>query len=198
MNTVINFANSSDNSYEIARLIFETDNIIPFIFGERTVAIPKIKDLVERTDNAFSFQNVLVYKSSEDEIKGLLLFYAPKNLDKKLENQAFTKVFSTRELIVIWFKSLFLKSMNDKSEIDGIYIQNISVDSSSRGEGIGTKLMNYVEEYSIKQFIHSLWLDVAFDNPKAKKLYERQGFIEMSRHKIMFSNNGFYRMKKTI
>jgi hypothetical protein len=87
MNTVINFANSSDNTYEIARLIFETDNIIPFIFGERTVAIPKIKDLVERTDNVFSFQNVLVYKSSEDEIKGLLLFYAPKNLDKKLENQ---------------------------------------------------------------------------------------------------------------
>jgi ribosomal protein S18 acetylase RimI-like enzyme len=198
MNTVINFANSSDNTFEIARLIFETDNIIPFIFGERTVAIPKIKDLVERTDNVFSFQNVLVYKSSEDEIKGLLLFYAPKNLDKKLENQAFTKVFSTRELIVLWFKSLFLKSINDKSAIDGIYIQNISVDSSSRGEGIGTKLMNYVEEYSIRQSINSLWLDVAFDNPKAKKLYERQGFIEMSSHKIMFSNNGFYRMKKTI
>ncbi len=68
MNTVINFSNSSDTTFEIARLIFETDNIIPFIFGKRTVAIPKMKDLVERTDNVFSFQNVLVYKSSKDEV----------------------------------------------------------------------------------------------------------------------------------
>ena len=58
--------------------------------------------------------------------------------------------------------------------------------------------MNFVEEYAIKQSYQSLWLDVAFDNPKAKKLYERQGFIEVSRHKIMFSNDGFYRMKKTL
>jgi len=198
MSTVINFANSSDNTLEIARLIFETDNIIPFIFGERKVAIPKIKTLVERTDNVFSFQNILIYKSSDDSIKGLLIFYPPKNLDKKIENRAFTKVFTSGELFVLWFKSLFLKSINDKSEIDGIYIQNISVDSSARGEGIGTKLMNFVEEYAIKQSYQSLWLDVAFDNPKAKKLYERQGFIEVSRHKIMFSNNGFYRMKKTL
>lgn len=195
---MIRFSNLNDNTTEIARLIYETDNIMPFLFGKREKAILKLKNLVDDDNTVFSHRNVLVYKKDNHLITGILLFYNPKVIDKKRENDAYSCVFTFIELIKLWIKSFILKSINEKSEIDGLYIQNISVDAFSRGEGIGTKLMNFVKEFSLENGYSSLWLDVAFDNPKAKKLYEREGFIEVSKHTILFSKNGFFRMRKNL
>jgi ribosomal protein S18 acetylase RimI-like enzyme len=195
---MIRFSNLTDNTTEIARLIYETDNIMPFLFGKREKAILKLKNLVNDDNTVFSHRNILVFKKDTHLITGLLLFYNPKVIDKKSENDAYSRVFSFIELIKLWVKSIILKSINDKSEIDGLYIQNISVDALARGEGIGTKLMNFVTEFALQNGYSSLWLDVAFNNPRAKKLYEREGFVEASKHTIMFSKNGFFRMRKKL
>lgn len=195
---MIRFSNLNDNTTEIARLIYETDNIMPFLFGKRENAIIKLKNLVENDNTVFSHKNILVFKKDSHLINGILLFYNPKLIDKKRENDAFSREFSIIELLKLWVKSIILKSINDKSEMDGIYIQNISVDALARGEGIGTKLMNFVNEFALQNGYSSLWLDVAYNNPKAKKLYEREGFIEVSKHNILFSENGFFRMRKTV
>lgn len=151
------------------------------------------------TDNTvFSHKNILVFKKDSHLIAGILLFYNPKLIDKKRENDAYSRVFSFFELLILWVKSIILKSINDKSEMDGLYIQNISVDALARGEGIGTKLMNFVNEFALQNGYSSLWLDVAYNNPKAKKLYEREGFVEVSKYTILFSKNGFFRMKKNL
>lgn len=195
---MIRFVTLRDDTQILARLVYETDNIITYLFGKSELALLKIKALIERDDNVFSYKNILVYEGEGQTIKGILLFYAPKQKNKKRENDAYSQVFSSIELIKLWFKSIFLKSIENKSEIDGLYIQNISVEASDRGEGIGTKLINHTEEWASKQGFNSLWLDVAFDNPKAKKLYEKQGFSEVSKHHILFSNSGFFRMRKGI
>lgn len=195
---MIRFSNLNDNTTEIARLIYETDNIMPFLFGKRENAIIKLKNLVENDYTVFSHKNILVFKKDSHLINGILLFYNPKLIDKKRENDAYSREFSIIELLKLWVKSIILKSINDKSEMDGIYIQNISVDALARGEGIGTKLMNFVNEFALQNGYSSLWLDVAYNNPKAKKLYEREGFIEVSKHNILFSENGFFRMRKTV
>lgn len=195
---MIRFSNLNDNTTEIARLIYETDNIMPFLFGKREKAIIKLKNLVENNNTVFSHKNILVFKNDSHLIYGILLFYNPKLIDKKRENDAYSRVFSFIELLKLWGKSIFLKSINDKSKMDGLYIQNISVDALARGEGIGTKLMNFVNEFALQNGYSSLWLDVAYNNPKAKKLYEREGFIEVSKHTIWFSRNGFFRMRKKL
>lgn len=195
---MIRFATLEDDRLRLANLVYETDNIIPFIFGKKDKALPQIKTLIEREDNPFSFKNILVFESENHIIKGILLAYSPKQKNKEKENSAYSQVFSVLELIILWLKSLLLKSIENKSEIDGLYIQNISVDATARGEGIGTQLMNYIEKWAVQQGCTSLWLDVAFDNPKAKKLYERQGFSEVSKHKILFSKNGFFRIRKSM
>ncbi len=195
---MIRFSNLTDNTTEIARLIYETDNIMPFLFGKREKAILKLKNLVNDDYTVFSHRNILVFKKDNHLITGLLLFYNPKVINKKSENDAYSRVFSFIELIKLWVKSIILKSINDKSEIDGLYIQNISVDALARGEGIGTKLMNFVTEFALQNGHSSLWLDVAYNNPRAKKLYEREGFVEASKHTIMFSKNGFFRMRKKL
>lgn len=195
---MIRFATLEDNELCIANLVYETDSIIPFVFGKKDKALPKIKTLIEREDNTFSYKNILVFESENQTIKGIILVYSPKHKNKEKENEVYSQVFSVLELIILWLKSLLLKSIENKSEIDGLYIQNISVDATARGEGIGTQLMNHVEKWAMQQGYTSLWLDVAFDNPNAKKLYERQGFFEVSKHKILFSNNGFFRMMKNL
>lgn len=195
---MIRFATLQDDTNLLARLVYETDTIIPFLFGRAEVAILKIKVLIEMEDNVFSYKNMLVYEGENQTIKGILLFYAPQQKNKKRENEAYSQVFSSIELIRLWFKSIFLKSIENKSEIDGLYIQNISVDASARGEGIGTQLINHTKEWASKKGFTSLWLDVAFNNPKAKKLYEKQGFTLESKHRILFSKSGFFRMRKNL
>lgn len=195
---MIRFATLQDERLQLARLVYETDNIISYLFGSPKVALLKIKALIERDDNVFSHKNILVYEDESQTIKGILLFYAPQQKNKNRENVAYSQVFSPLELLKLWFKSIFLKSIENKSEVDGLYIQNISVEASARGEGIGTKLINHTEEWASKQGFNSLWLDVAFDNPKAKRLYEKQGFFEVSKHHILFSKSGFFRMRKSL
>lgn len=195
---MIRFANSEDDSLHIAKLIIGTDKIIPFLFGNSSKSLLKVKDLIDREGTVFSSKNILIFEDGNQTIKGILLSYSPLEIDKSKEYQGYNAVFSAFELVQLWFKSLLLKSIENKSEIDGIYIQNISVLESARGLGIGSKLLNHVEKMAFEQGYNSLWLDVAFNNLKAKKLYERHGFREVSNHKIFFSNNGFYRMKKLL
>ena len=62
---MIRFSNLNDNTTEIARLIYETDNIMPFLFGKREKAILKLKKLVENDNTVFSHKNILVFKKEK-------------------------------------------------------------------------------------------------------------------------------------
>jgi ribosomal protein S18 acetylase RimI-like enzyme len=195
---MIRFATPLDDTSTIARLIYETDSIIPYLFGERDKALPKIESLVKREHTPFSHQHILVYESSSQVVKGILLAYSPQQKNKKKEAEDYAQVFSSVELLMLWFKSLFLKPIENKSAIDGLYIQNISVDAAARGEGIGTKIIDFIEEWASNNGTSSLWLDVAFANEKARKLYERQGFKVVAQHRLLFSKQGFFRMRKPL
>ncbi len=181
----------------IAQLVYETDPIMSFLFGKNPKAFKHIVELIQHEDNAFSYQHIHVYHDT-DSIKGLILSYRPSSIVKKRENQVYFEVFSAFELLTLCMKSIILKPIQHKKEIDGIYIQNISVSAAARGEGIGSKLLIALENDAKQQNINALWLDVAFDNPNAKRLYERMGFETVSKHSILFSKKGFYRMKKTV
>lgn len=186
-----------DELNTIAHLVYETDPIMSFLFGKNPKAIKQIVELIQQDDNAFSYQHIHVYLDG-DSIKGLILSYRRSSIDKKRENQVYSEVFSAFELLTLWLKSIILKPIQHKKEIDGIYIQNISVSAAARGEGIGSKLLNALENVAKQQNINALWLDVAIDNTNAKRLYERMGFETVSKHFILFSKKGFYRMKKTV
>jgi GNAT superfamily N-acetyltransferase len=64
---------------------------------------------------------------------------------------------------------------NRCSETD-VTIEGIAVDSSMRGRGIGTRLMDGVFESARAKGFDSIRLDVVDTNPEARRLYERLGF----------------------
>jgi ribosomal protein S18 acetylase RimI-like enzyme len=60
---------------------------------------------------------------------------------------------------------------------DEVYIEGIAVDAAARGQGIGTVLLHAIDAYAAAQGRSAVRLDVVDSNPRARQLYEREGYI---------------------
>lgn len=77
----------------------------------------------------------------------------------------------------LWAIALFT-ILYERKPVDGeLLMDGIAVDASMRGQGIGTKLLQKLHEYARDRGFTSIRLDVVDTNPKARKLYESQGFV---------------------
>jgi ribosomal protein S18 acetylase RimI-like enzyme len=60
------------------------------------------------------------------------------------------------------------------------YLQAIAVDEELRGEGVGSTLMDFIEESAVACGSSRLALDVSAKNEGARQLYERRGMAVTS------------------
>ena len=67
-----------------------------------------------------------------------------------------------------------------------LLIESIAVDSSMRGKGIGTRLLQAVFGFAQANGFGSVRLDVVDTNPGARRLYERLGFVPTQTRKYPF------------
>jgi ribosomal protein S18 acetylase RimI-like enzyme len=58
------------------------------------------------------------------------------------------------------------------------YISDLAVDSSFEGQGIGRILLDKAEEWARAEGCHLLSLYVFSNNSRARKIYEKLGFME--------------------
>jgi len=84
-----------------------------------------------------------------------------------------------------------------------LYIHMLGIDSSYRGKGIGTRLLEFAEKQARSRNIPRLSLGVVADNTGAKRLYERFGFVAgpLSTALLMrwaSSDEAYYRMVKDL
>ncbi len=76
-------------------------------------------------------------------------------------------------------------------------LEVIAVDPKFQNQGIATKMMNYVgKEYCKKDDV--ILLEVAEDNSKAFKLYQKLDYEIINRRKKYYGNVDAYVMKKVI
>lgn len=61
------------------------------------------------------------------------------------------------------------------------YITSVLVSKSSRGKGIGTKLIRIAEDVSRDKKMTKIRLEVNVNNSAAKSLYEKLGYVEVQR-----------------
>lgn len=66
------------------------------------------------------------------------------------------------------------------------YVRALAVHASNRGEGIGTALLDFLEDMAIKSGSTRLALDVYARNRDARRLYDRFGMIAESESKKWF------------
>ncbi len=65
-----------------------------------------------------------------------------------------------------------------------VEVDNVVVDVSARGKGIGDALMHHIEEWAIGQDCESVELNAYIKNTRAHDFYERRGFKKVGFHMI--------------
>mmetsp|Transcript_13133 Transcript_13133/g.24156 ORF Transcript_13133/g.24156 Transcript_13133/m.24156 type:complete len:310 (+) Transcript_13133:254-1183(+) len=88
------------------------------------------------------------------------------------------------ELSPIELKGVFIGNENSKSsnahnEAMSLYITDVVTSSAYRRHGIGSKVMNAVEQNALKMGARFLFLHVEHDNIGARKFYERLGYKDV-------------------
>ena len=80
------------------------------------------------------------------------------------------------------------------------YLQAIAVDPRARGGGVGSALINFIEERARSVGSSQLTLDVAVRNEGARKLYRSRGMSDDSKSPNLWliPRSGVIRMKKTL
>jgi ribosomal protein S18 acetylase RimI-like enzyme len=71
-----------------------------------------------------------------------------------------------------------------------LWLQMIAVSPSARGKGIGRNMMTHLYQVAKNENAKEIALDVIDSNPKAKKLYEKEGFCVTKYIKTKFFTRG--------
>ena len=154
----------------------------------------RLNKLLSREHNAFSYQKVTIFE--EGIIKGLTIEVTAETHKGYLND--FIYAFGVVGVIILAIKQVLLFPLLSNKLRNGIYLQNIAVDHAYRGQGIGTKLLNNVFLHAKKAGHKQIYLDVAIENVRAKKLYERVGFRVVKKRSVWALFPVTYLMNKDI
>ena len=107
--------------------------------------------------------------------------------------------YNLRFLIISTLLSPFLGILETIADGD-FYLLAVAVDKELRGEGVGSVLMNFIEERARASGSTRLSLDVSAKNEVARGLYERRGMTVESQWPKRLSLPGlkFYRMTQVL
>lgn len=114
-----------------------------------------------------------------------------KEIDKK-EINPFAKTIEYIENDKV-IGTLKYSLIYDRMEID-----NIEVEESYRGRGIGTKLMSYLVSLAIENRVVNITLEVRVSNIIAKNLYKKFGFREVALRKFYYGDEDGILMEKQV
>lgn len=133
--------------------------------------------------------------------------------DKYPNKEIFDKDVLNKSLFVIEKNSIIIGCLCISSEMDdvyknvkwltknnkNIYLHRLAIHPNFQGQGFAISLMNYVEQYSLKNRYESIRLDTFSGNKKNNKFYKLQGYTMLE--KIFFreqSDLPFYCYEKIL
>ncbi|MGV6839537.1 MAG: GNAT family N-acetyltransferase [Planktomarina sp.] len=80
-----------------------------------------------------------------------------------------------------------LLSLLERDLKDGqLLMDGIFVDAAARGQGVGKALLSAVKDHAKRSGYGQVRLDVIAENPRAKALYLREGFVEGPSHRYPY------------
>jgi ribosomal protein S18 acetylase RimI-like enzyme len=121
---------------------------------------------IKKGHNQYSYENCFVVEK-ESNIIAAVNVYNGANL------------IALREPVIKYVRTNFNKKFNPENETTNgeYYIDSIGVNSDLQGKGIGSKILQFLIDLYVIEKQQTLGLLVEEDNPNAKKLYLKMGFI---------------------
>ena len=149
-------------------------------------------------DHDLSYQNV-TFAERDNVIVGMVCVFTAEQ-HRRSSREPVYRAAGGRNLRMRIVDTLFAPMMRIVDSIpDGdFYLQAIAVDKELRGDGVGSVLMDFVEERARASGSARLSLDVSARNQGACRFYERRGMSVESQWPKRFPIPGltFYRMTK--
>jgi ribosomal protein S18 acetylase RimI-like enzyme len=169
-----------------------------FMLGRRVEHI--IAKAYTQPDHSYSFQNVSFAEHDEHIVGMALGFTAEQHL--RFSDQPLKEAAGYRALRMTAVKILCAPLLRIlKTIADGdFYLLAIAIDKELRGEGVGSALMDSIEERARASGSTRLSLDVSAKNEGACRLYERRGMTVESQwpKRLPMPGLRFFRMTKTL
>lgn len=152
-----------------------------------------------QTDHDLSYQNVIVAEH-DGVIAGMASGYTAEKhrrySDRPLKHAA--GKHALRMMIVSTLCSPFLRFLEHHDDGD-FYLQSIAIDKAHRGKGVGSVLLNALEDRARTCGAGRLALDVSAKNEGARRLYGRRGLtVESTWPKRAFMPHIIVRMTKPL
>jgi len=150
--------------------------------------------------NEYSFENV-IFAENEDRIVGMALGFTaerrrgfPKNPLKECEGYP-----RLRAGILGFFARPMFRILETIADGD-FYLLSLAVDEDQRGQGIGSALIEAMEERGRATGSRRFSLDAAAKNEAGQRLYKRHGFEIYAKwpKRLNIGNLGLVRMAKSL
>ena len=169
-----------------------SDDFFKFLLGNRSEEI--IAQAYLSPNHSLSYENVTFAKKDGVVIGMICAFTSARhqNFSEETLKIAAGGVSLRLRVIQFLFKPLF-NVLSTVGEND-YYLLGIAVEPDCRGQGVGSILMNEVEQRARNSGSSRISLDVAANNSGARKMYERLGMVEVSRWPGKFIPPLFIRM----
>lgn len=168
---------------KVARFVYDVDfRTFDMLFKSPDSAVKTIEKSLEDED----LETFTVILDDDENIIGMLIYYIDK----------FPRHFNFRSLRLLIVDILDYFVLCDVGPGD-LYVAEIAIDSSLRGQGLGKKVLLEVIDYARSQNLNRIILDADFRNDGAKRLYEKIGFKEFNKKRLKFLNfeRGMFNME---
>jgi len=187
-----------DEGLVCARYLDEAaEGFFRFWLGRRAVHI--IATAFAQPDHDLSYQNV-TFAERDNVIVGMVLGYTAEQ-HRRSSREPLKRAAGRSNLQMRIVGMLFAPIMRIIDSIaDGdFYLQAIAVDRELRGEGVGSTLIDSVEDRAVASRSARLVLDVSAKNEGARRLYERRGMtVESEWPKFLFIPRILVRMTREL
>ena len=128
-------------------------------------------DLAARDDSQYSYKNALVALDPEGQVAGVIVSYDGARLHEL--RRAFIEV--ANDVLGYDIKE---EEMADETSPDEIYLDSLCVFEPYRGQGLAKRLIDAAAKAHASSG-KPLGLLVDYDNPRARRLYDRLGFVRV-------------------
>ncbi|PZF74080.1 GNAT family N-acetyltransferase [Taibaiella soli] len=145
--------------------------------GSEQEAYPVVKKFFLQEINRHSYRNALVYQDAKQGVIGSVVFY---NGD---EEEAMAQPIN--DFLNAYYEDEEEQYLFEAESASGeFYIDTISVRDDFRGKGIGQQLIEAACAAAKSRGATKMGLIVDDENPLAKKLYERIGFVTVGQKQL--------------
>ena len=187
-----------DEGLMYARYLDEAaEGFFRFMLGRRVADI--IATAYTQPDHDFSYQNV-TFAEHDEVIVGMVSGYTAEQ-HRRFSEQPLKQAAGNRALrmrVVRILLAPLWRILNTLADGD-FYLQAIAVDKELRGDGVGSTLIDSIEDRARASGSTRLSLDVSAKNEGARRLYERRGMtVESGWPKLFFIPRLFVRMAKLL